>query len=421
MVAACPFPSARGSQVLIRETATALADRGHEVHVVTYPFGENLVPLRGLVVHRSRLPLFDRPPKRLSWRRKAILDIALMRELFRVVRRQRIEVLHAHNYEGMLVALVVRRLTGVPIVYHAHNVLADELPWYFQPRWRALMAKLGGFVDRHVPRRADRSIALATEVAEYLVRCGGAASRIVCIPPGGPEPFVPPEGLPDATSETSEARFRVVYAGNLDGYQDLDVLWTAFGELRLAIPSAELLVVTHDAEWQRHSDPALLRLLCGRGARVVVVRSFREVLGHLAAADVLLCPRRSWSGYPIKILNYLAAGRAVVVAEGAAKSIRHGENGLVFRNGNSRHLAALLAALARDPEYRQQLADAARATAAALPDWAESAALVERVYASICSADLQNNGALVQKTFDIEGLIAFSRDRISAKSVDRVG
>ena len=36
IVAACPFPLPRGTPVRILRMAEALADRGHEVHVVTY-------------------------------------------------------------------------------------------------------------------------------------------------------------------------------------------------------------------------------------------------------------------------------------------------------------------------------------------------------------------------------------------------
>ena len=45
VVAACPFPSLRGSQVLIRELAEGLAHAGHAVHVVTYPTAQHLTPI----------------------------------------------------------------------------------------------------------------------------------------------------------------------------------------------------------------------------------------------------------------------------------------------------------------------------------------------------------------------------------------
>src|SRR5262245_27844956 len=73
MLAACPFPANHGTPGSIREMAEAISDRGHEVHIVTYHFGED-IPLRGPVLHRitpltresavvvgptSRRPLYD--------------------------------------------------------------------------------------------------------------------------------------------------------------------------------------------------------------------------------------------------------------------------------------------------------------------------------------------------------------------------
>ena len=71
MVAACPFPSLRGSQVLIRDLAQSLADRGHEVHLVTYPEGESLAAVRGIRVHRARA-WFAARRGQWGWRRRVL-------------------------------------------------------------------------------------------------------------------------------------------------------------------------------------------------------------------------------------------------------------------------------------------------------------------------------------------------------------
>ncbi len=40
--------------------------------------------------------------------------------------------MHAHNYEAALIGLAAGRLAGVPVIYHSHNALAEELPTYFR-------------------------------------------------------------------------------------------------------------------------------------------------------------------------------------------------------------------------------------------------------------------------------------------------
>ena len=101
----------------------------------------------------------------------------------------------------------------------------------------------------------------------------------------------------------------VVYAGNPDRYQDLDVLVEAMRRL----PEAGLLLVSASAlsDWEGALPKLELR----------VTSSFSEVKRYLAAAAVAALPRTTCTGYPIKLLNYLAMGQVTVAAEGSAQPL----------------------------------------------------------------------------------------------------
>ena len=51
VLAACPFPANHGTPGSIRELSQAIARRGHAVHIVTYPFGED-IPMHDVQLHR---------------------------------------------------------------------------------------------------------------------------------------------------------------------------------------------------------------------------------------------------------------------------------------------------------------------------------------------------------------------------------
>ena len=107
MVAACPYPVPQGSQVLFRTTAEAVRRRGHDVHLVVYGYGagedDGTLP-----VHRCRsIPGMRRTLAGPSWG-KPLADAALVATLRRVIREQSIDIVHAHNYEGLIVALAAR-------------------------------------------------------------------------------------------------------------------------------------------------------------------------------------------------------------------------------------------------------------------------------------------------------------------------
>lgn len=383
VVAPCPFPSARGSQVLIRELAEMLARRGHEVHVVAYPVGEHLVPVQDIVVHRYGWPWLART-QRLPWlARKILCDVALMVGLYRLVRASCIDVVHAHNYEGPVIAWWTRMRTGCPVVYHAHNVLADELPAYFSRgaiRWGARW--LGAILDRVVPRLADRVVALSSAQQRALASAGVSQRRIRVVPPPLPRVLETRETIRGVESSATSP-FVVGYAGNLDPYQDLDVLLRGFELFGHWHPRAGLLLVTHDRQWPRFASPLLRTLARDGTARVVVCRSFSETQTWLANADVLVCPRGSWSGYPIKFLNYCVFGKPVVLASGAALGVGWSDPATVFPAGQPAGLANVLLRLATDSRARGAAAAAARAFVLRMPDRRTLAQQLEEVFGTV--------------------------------------
>jgi len=84
---------------------------------------------------------------------------------------------------------------------------------------------------------------------------------------------------------------------------------------------------------------------------------------------------------PLKVFEYLAAGRAVVAsAVGQLKSvIRHGVNGLLCPPGDPEALAAVLQQLQREPGLRARLAIGARASVVPRHTWDRQSARVLQV------------------------------------------
>lgn len=346
------------------------------MHVVTYPTAQHLVPVERIAIQRApKLPgLWTTRP--LGWQ-KVVLDLLLIWVLYRVVRDERIQVIHAHNIEGPLVAFVVRWLTGVPVVYHAHNALSDELPCYARSRFGGWLAVwLGAYVDRRIAGAADYSIALSDRLGAFLAM-RGAAGRVAVIPPGvGRIKGAGGERPPRASGAL------VMYAGNLDAYQDLDVLLDGFARVRALTPSARLVLVTHRgaeatergraAEWRAHP-----------GVEVVVAATFAAAVRALRAADVVVCPRGSWSGFPIKVLNYMRLGLPVVHARASAHSIEHEVSGLLFDDRKAAALAEAVLRVLRDRKLGERLGRQARAVARERHAWGGLLPRVAAVYESV--------------------------------------
>src|SRR6185369_12362932 len=117
-------------------------------------------------------------------------------------------------------------------------------------------------------------------------------------------------------------------------------------------------LATHAAPRDR---PEWLRRL-PEGVRIIASDDFASVRDLLQIADLALCPRREWSGFPMKLLNYMAAGKATVVSAGSAKAIEHGTNGWIVPDGDPHAYAGAIVQLLRDPVLCAALGAAARRT-----------------------------------------------------------
>lgn len=377
MVAASPFPYPQGSQVLIGQLAAAMRRRGHQVRLVTYQCGLGQSPA-GVQIQRIRtirgLATTQAGP---SWR-KPLLDLLLAGELLQVARRWQPDVVHTHNFEGLLAALFVRWLTGMPVVHHIHNAMGLELHTYFGSRLgRWLGGIVGRWVDARLLRRADYCIVLKEAAVVYFRQRD--VTRLQVIPPG--IDFEPGDAARARARQHLGDRPLILYSGNLDRYQDLDLLLRAFERVAAARTDACLVLSTNAApyRWQ-----AQVRAM-GLERQIVVSQTddFDAVRDLLAAADVAVCPRTVCLGFPIKLLNYMAAGKAIVASAGSACGLRHLENGWVVDDGDAAGIAQAIITLLEDRDLAHRLGERARQTAQTEYTWERSAVAIEAIYEQV--------------------------------------
>jgi glycosyltransferase involved in cell wall biosynthesis len=382
MVAACPFPANHGTAGNIREMSEMLARRGHEVHVITYPMRQ-AIPVAGVSIHRVGNMLRSRPVLVGPTPSKPLLDLLMVGALVRCIRREGLELIHAHNYEGALIGFLAQRVVRRPLLYHAHNTMADELPSYGFIRPKALAVGLARLLDAFVPRTGDEVIVLSEELRAFVAARGVSPARTTLVPIGvHPEMF---EG-----KDRMEFRRRlgvgdgplVAYTGTLDRFQRVDYLIQAMARVAARVPDARLAL---GANMAKEEDAGLILAQArelGIANRVVIVHplSLEELPAFLAAADVVVCPRPACPGFPVKVLNYMAARKPIVTARGSAKGLRHLETAFVADDHDWQGLAAGIVTLLEDDVLAKRLAEEAGAAIIGTFDWPSLAERIEGVY-----------------------------------------
>jgi glycosyltransferase involved in cell wall biosynthesis len=380
MVAACPFPANRGTPARIFHMADELARRGHHVDVVAYHLGDEGRP-SGFRLHRiGKIKTYKKLSPGPTLQKLLIVDFCLATKLVGLLWRGRYDVIHAHHFEGLLAALPARLICKIPLVFDMHTILETELPFY-HGRWAGLLERTGRILDRNLPGRADRVIAISEEIRVRLIEYGIPADIVSVVPNGVEEPFFDAEPPPAAMMGRLTSR-RLVFAGNLAPYQGIDLLLKAFANCCWRRPGLRLRILS-DSPFATYE--ALATELGVRDAIELVRANLDDLPTELAAADVLLNPRVTGAGLPQKMLNYMAAGRPIVSFAGTARYLEHERNALVVADHDINGFADAILRLIGDRALAKRLGDAARGVAREQLSWSRTAQGVEDVYARLPS------------------------------------
>nr|WP_268874329.1 glycosyltransferase family 4 protein [Tropicimonas marinistellae] len=379
MVAACPFPCRRGTPIRIERLAEAVARSGRPVHVVAYHYaGDGNVSLGAsdpvYQLHRiPRVPGSWDPAPGPGLGKMAILNPLLLAKTVKVVRQHGIRLLHCHHYEGLLVGLAVRQLLPVSIVYDAHTLLGDELSYYGPEFSKGALTRFGTYLDRTLPKRANHVIPVTDDIFDKIAEHGGNGERMTIIGNGIEEEAI------EAFSQGDVAPVpgRVVYAGNLAAYQGIDLLLEAFKLAAAECQEAQLVLVSP----KPHGPVQEAADNLGIGDRVSFVDAEHADLPfELRSASVLVNPRVHCPGYPLKLLNYMAAGRPIVSFDSSGKNLRNGVDAVLVPDEDIPGFAKGIAGLLSNPDRADDLGGTARQRAFRDYSWNAIAMRVHHAY-----------------------------------------
>ena len=380
VVAPQPFYQDRGTPIALRQVLEALGELGRSVDLLTFPVGGD-IEIRGLRIFRSANPLGVRSVPIGFSIRKVILDLPLTAALGRRLRRERYTCLHAVEEAAFPAAILARRY-GIPLLYDMQSSLAEQLarlgPLGLPPSRRALEA-----MERWLLRRSNLVVASA-----------GLAERVRGMVPEVPvrEWHYPSESLDSNPAEVELLRRRlgldgrgpvVLYSGTFEAYQGLPELIAAIPAVRAKVPGATFVFVGADRANGLVAHAGAESLVASGALRIVDRQPRAEMPAYLALADVLVSPRAYGGNLPLKIFDYLAAGRPIVATDIATHRTVLAEDRAVLVAPRTAALAEGILAVLADRGRADRLAAAARLYAQTHLGWSRFVNSVEALYAEV--------------------------------------
>jgi glycosyltransferase involved in cell wall biosynthesis len=311
MLAPQPFVRARGTPLSVLHRIRALLSLGHRVDLVTYPFGDR-VKLPGLSVHRASRPPGIRDVEVGPSVAKVLLDLTLVAQTLTLLRQRRFDLVHTHEEAGALGAWISRRY-GIPHIYDMHSSLPQQFANFGRFNWRPVVS-LFHRVEGYTLSEAAGVIAICPALCDHLSDRGYDGPVALIENSLDFEAPAIPERSVDALriSLGVEGAPVVLYTGTLELYQGLELLIRAARAVQRAVPEARFVVVGGTSEQAR----PLQQLAADEGVETsfVFVPAVppEEVFRYHRLADVLVTCRTRGTNTPLKIYQYLRAGRPIV-------------------------------------------------------------------------------------------------------------
>ncbi len=343
------YPTYGGSGAVATELGLDLADRGHEVHFISYAQPFRLDHFReGIFFHEVEMdqyPLFEHPP----------YSLALAVAIHDTAKNQGLDLIHVHY-----------AIPHATSAWVAEEMLKGE-------RDLKIVTTLHGtditLVGLHPSFKAITQFSIhrshgLTAVSEFLKDrtvedFGVPADRIRVIPN-----FVDPrifrrdkEPCHRATLAPKGEKI-LMHISNFRPVKRIPDVVEVFAGIHREVPS-RLILVGDGPERPRAMDKAEE---LGVIDQVLFLGKHQSVDELLSCADLFLLPSKNES-FGLAALEALASGTPVIASDmgGLPEVVVHGETGFLFPMGAVEDMAEAGISLLKDPELWTRFSDAARA------------------------------------------------------------
>lgn len=351
-IAPQPYFQWRGSPIRVGFDVQALAENGNMVDLLVLPFGEDR-NIEGVRVFRaSNLPGVRNVGIGPSFA-KACFDVLLLFKAWSLHRKNRYDAVHCVEDAGVIGRLL-SAFCGTKFIFEKHS---DPSSYRKGVLKNALMTFYAA-VEKGCVRSADAVICTGPGLAQQARSYGGKV-QVHCIS-DIPSSLKQPEAAETAAVRKSwglvPEAVVAAYVGSFAVYQGVGLLFEAFALAVKRLPELRLFIVGgSDDEIEERR-----KFLKAKGCLDSVIFAGKippdRLPAYLAAADILVSPRISGVNTPLKLLDYLKAGRAILAADTEANRLILDDNTAAFAAPEAGDMSNKLVQLGADMSLRDKLA-----------------------------------------------------------------
>jgi glycosyltransferase involved in cell wall biosynthesis len=273
----------------------------------------------------------------------------------RLVKLNRYQLIHAVE-ESVYIAMYIKRKYKIPYIYDMDSSLAQQL--VEKMKYLGVAVPLFSLFEKMAIKESMGVLpmckSLAHQVAAWVPdKPVQVLEDISLREPGESAP------LPDRC-KIPLAKPMVMYIGNLEAYQGIDLLMDGFAIARQRISDGNLVIIGGSADDIRAYREKAKHLDIEDSIHFLGPRPVTDLFHYLEQADILASPRIKGVNTPMKIYSYLDSGRALVATRLVTHTQVLTDDTACLVEPNPESMAKGLVKLLSDRAYRQKLSSNAK-------------------------------------------------------------
>jgi phosphatidylinositol alpha-mannosyltransferase len=351
------YPRPGGANSYVRETYSRLTQLGHEVRIITAPWGDDPPAKDVIQIGRAMAIPFNGSIGRIT------LSLRLEWLISRMLDRERFDIIHHHEPFVPFLSFQILDSAKCPNVATFHAFGGFSFSY-----WAGRIA-----LDRYM-NKLDERIAVSSAARHFVSTYFPGEYRII---PNGVDVDFYAHARP--FPEFKDGKVNILFVGRTEPRKGAMYLMKAYAKIKPRYPDTRLIVVGRGPEMGDlrrfvHSHKLADVFFAGRVEDSDKASFYRT-------SDIFVAPSTGQESFGIVLLEAMAAGCAVVASDihGYKRVVQRNVSGLLVEPKDPDALADALERLIREPQTRRALGEAG-AERAPEYDWNHVTGELVRVY-----------------------------------------
>lgn len=354
LLAPQPFYQHRGTCIAVKLLSEVLAKNGHRIDILTYHEGQD-IDTPNVIIHRiPKIPGVNQIMPGPSLK-KLICDVWLFAKCLTMLRNKRFDIVHAVE-ESAFMAILIKSLFRIPFVYDMDSSLAQQMVEKYS--WLQLVKIFLEKVERMAIKKSIGVVAVCKYLEDIVHECDPHKTlvRLEDISLLADSTIVG-ESLKEDLKIDNPI---VMYVGNLEKYQGIDLLLESFQLVTAQSPTGNLIIIGGNASDIETYRARSRQLDIDKRTYFIGTKPISQLSSFLEQADILVSPRIKGGNTPMKIYSYLDSGKPIIATRLPTHTQVLDEESAMLVEPTEGAMAAGLLFLLKNPDYGGAIARCAQ-------------------------------------------------------------